>query len=265
MKYGILSVLVFCSLAYSTLSSAEAIDASDPTKIYTYAGGGVKYTDYTNDASMTEIRATGNIGLSDKDMLLFELGYGWHSGDPEAGSDGGLTNSRVRWFHLFKMDYGVTSGYRGWASQVDLQMAGKLKGTDGQNLLSLGALAAFGLNESWSFFGGANLVNAWDKDYKEWNGYGIAGTALFVYSPNNWWDGAFLQIWPSYTRFVHGDLANSGSGNLDLITGGNITETVLWSATFQKNFDKNLNSYRRGSGTGLTNDWNIFMNITSYF
>lgn len=59
-----------------SLYAEEAIDASDPTKIYSYAGGGVKYTDYTNDETMTEIRAIGNVALSNNDMLMFEFGYG---------------------------------------------------------------------------------------------------------------------------------------------------------------------------------------------
>ena len=75
--------LLFVSVLLPDLGNAEdQIDASDPTKIYTYAGGGVKYTDYTNDESMWEIRATGNLGLSDSDMVMFELGYGWHDGWP---------------------------------------------------------------------------------------------------------------------------------------------------------------------------------------
>ena len=50
----------------------EQIDATDPTKIYSYLGAGLKYTEYTNGEFMWEIRATGNIGLSESDMLLFE-------------------------------------------------------------------------------------------------------------------------------------------------------------------------------------------------
>jgi len=74
---------LFVSVLLPALGNAEdQIDASDPTKIYTYAGGGVKYTDYTNGESMWEIRATGNLGLSDSDMVMFELGYGWHDGWP---------------------------------------------------------------------------------------------------------------------------------------------------------------------------------------
>jgi hypothetical protein len=105
----------------------EEIDPSDPTKIYTYAGGGVKYTDYTNGESMIEVRATGNVAASDSDMVMFELGYGWHDGDLVPGDNSDFTNGRVRWFHLFPMDYSIVTGYRGWATQIDVQLAGPLR------------------------------------------------------------------------------------------------------------------------------------------
>jgi len=245
------------------LYAEEQIDASDPTKIYTYVGAGVKYTDYTNDESMLEVRATGNIGLSPSDMVMFELGYGWHDGDLAEGSDNGITNGRLRWFHLFPMDYSVTSGYRGWGTQVDVQMAGKLKGTDGQNTIALGVLPAFGISEKWSFYLASNLVNSWDKDFDKYNGIGVSLAPLLVYSPD-WWSGSYIQFWPAYTYFVGGELQNEGSGNIDVITGGAITDTVMWSLTFQQNFDVDLNTYRRGRETGLKNDWNLFFSMTTY-
>ena len=85
---------------FSAPSAAEdgAIDASDPTKVYTYAGGGLKYTDYTNDDQMVEVRANGNWGVTSSDMVLFEFGYGWHQGDIEHGTqnENDLTNARIR-------------------------------------------------------------------------------------------------------------------------------------------------------------------------
>ena len=86
------------------MADENKIDASDPTKIYTFMGGGLKYNKYTNDEYMWEMRAIGNIGLSENDMLLFEAGYGWHPGDQEQDTENGITNSRLRWFHLFEMD-----------------------------------------------------------------------------------------------------------------------------------------------------------------
>lgn len=44
-------------------SGDEAIDATDPTKVYTYFGGGLKYNEYTNSDYMVELRLTGNLGL----------------------------------------------------------------------------------------------------------------------------------------------------------------------------------------------------------
>ena len=55
--------------AAATAQEDRVIDASDPTKIYTFAGGGLKYNDYTNGESMLELRATGNIGISDVAIL----------------------------------------------------------------------------------------------------------------------------------------------------------------------------------------------------
>jgi len=260
---------VVLTLAYLSGTQAtaaeEAIDASDPTKIYTYAGGGIKYTDYTNGESMTELRATGNIGLSKNDMVLFDFGYGNHSGDLVAGDNTDWTNARARWFHLFKMDYEKEWGYRGWATQVDLQMAGALKGTDGQNVLSLGGVTGYGLGPSWSGFVMLSLVNSWDKGWDNYNGAGLSFSPLLVYSPSNWWKGAYVQIWPTWIRFFDGQLDGEGSFNIDLITGGNITPTVVWSATYQSNHNLDLSTYRRGRDTGLKNDWNVFFNVTTYF
>lgn len=261
---------VFLATAIIMASSAplfaeEKIDASDPTKIYTYAGGGMKYTDYSNGDEMLEMRATGNIGLSKSDMVMFEIGYGWHSGDSAAGDDSDITNARFRYFHLFPMDYSVVSGYRGLAAQADLQLAGRLKGTDGQNTLVLGVLPAFGINEKLSLYVAVNLVNTWDRDFDRWNGAGVGAAPLLVYTPDNWWSGAYVQLWPNYTRFLSGELEGEGSGNVDVTTGGEITSKTLWSATFQKNLDKDLKTFRRGRDTGLKNDWNVFFNITTYF
>jgi len=249
----------------SAAPAGEKIDASDPTKIYTYAGGGIKYTDYTNDEHMWEVRATGNIALSKQDMGMFEIGYGWHDGDRVPGDNSDFTNARLRWFHLFAMDYSIVSGYRGWATQVDVQLAGALKGTDGQNTISIGALPAFGLNKQWSFFLAANAVNTWDKHFDKYNGFGVSLAPLLVYTPDFLWEGAYLQIWPNYTYFISGELSGDASGNIDLITGGPVTDTVMWSVTYQSLLDEDLRSYRRGRDTGLKNDWNVFFNITRYF
>lgn len=264
MKQVLIALAVLLSMV-TVCFAEEEIDASDPTKIYTYAGAGVKFSDYTNGETMTELRATGNIGLSTSDMLMFELGYGWHSGDKLPGDNSGLTNARLRWFHLFPMDSSVISGYRGWGTQVDVQIAGELKGTDGQNVVSLGALPAFGINENWNFYLPLNLVNSWDKKFENYNGSGVGVSPLLVYTPENWWEGSYVQIWPGYTHFFNGELNGEGSGNLDLTTGGSITPTILWSMTFQKNFDKDLNAFRRDRDSGLKNDYNVFVSITTYF
>ncbi len=260
----VLGTSAILALLTGSAWAAEEIDPSDPTKIYSYAGAGLKYTDYTNDESMTELRAIGNLGLSKSDMVMFEAGYGWHAGDSVPGKNSGATNARVRWFHLFPMQ-DKPRGYRGMGTQVDLQLAGELKGTDGQNVLSVGGLGAFGIGPSWNAYLAVNLVNSWDKKFENYNGAGISVAPLFVFLPGNWWEGAYLQIWPNWTRFFSGNLDGEGSFNLDLVTGGPITKTVMWTVTYQSNHKLDLMTYRRGRDTGLKNDWNVFFNVTSYF
>lgn len=258
-----LSVPILTALSFA--QEKKEIDPSDPTKIYSYAGAGLKYTDYTNGEHMWETRATGNLGLTDQDMVMFELGYGWHSGDSVRGTNSDVTNARLRWFHLFNMNYDVISGYRGWATQIDLQLAGQLKGTDGQNTIALGALPAYGINKQFSFFLPLNLVNTWDKDFKKWNGAGISVAPLLVYTTDKLWPGAYFQLWPNYTYFLAGELDSEGAGAVDVTTGGPITDTITWSVTFQKNIDKDLRAFRRERDSGLKNDWNVFSNVTMYF
>ena len=60
--------LVFLGFASACLSGEERIDATDPTKIYTFMGGGLKYNEYTNGEHMLEARVIGNIGLGDRAM-----------------------------------------------------------------------------------------------------------------------------------------------------------------------------------------------------
>ena len=266
MYFPLLAVVTSLMLCTSiTVLANESVDATDPTKIYTYVGTGLKFTDYTNDETMTELRMTGNVGLTASDMILFELGYGWHDGDLIPGSNSGFTNFRGRWFHLFEMDYELIGGYRGMGTQIDLQLAGGLKGTDGQNLLSAGLMPVFNLNADWNLYLQLNAVSTWDKYFKEWNGGGAGVTTQFIFSPETWWPGAQVQITPTYNYFLVGDLQGDGSGNIDVNVGGAITPTTTWDVIYQLNFDIDLNTYRHDQTKEMKNDWNIFVNITSYF
>ena len=214
---------------------------------------------------MLEARATGNIGLSSHDSLLFELGYGWHEGDQASGRNSGFTNVRLRWFHLFDMKYDLEQGFRGWGTQLDVQLAGELKGTDGQNQIIVGLMPTFALGANWNLYLQLNLVNTWDKYFEYWNGAGPNVAPQLVFSPEDWWPGAQVQIIPQYTYFVTGELESEGSGILEVNVGGAFTPTVMWDITGQKNFDLDLSSLRRGPSDQLENDWNVFFNVTAYF
>lgn len=258
-------LVLVISLVGGIVWAGETIDASDPTRIYTFLGGGLKYNEYTNGEHMLEARITGNIGLSLQDSLLFEAGYGRHEGDQAPGSDSGFTNVRVRWFHLFEMDYDLELGYRGWGTQLDVQLAGELKGTDGQNQVVVGVMPTFALGANWNLYLQLNLVNTWDKYFDYWNGAGPNIAPQLVFSPDGWWPGAQVQIIPQYTYFVTGEFESDGAGILEVNVGGEFTPTVMWDITGQKNFDVDLKSLRRDRGEKLENDWNVFFNVTFYF
>lgn len=267
IKNYVLLVSALLILFSAPLHSEEAIDASDPTKIYSYAGPGYKYTEYTNGDYLQELRVIGNLGLSDKDMVLFEFGYGKYNGTVLAGEDDtGFTNLRARWFHLFNMDYTVTTGYRGWATQVDLQGEGEVKGTKGTNTLAIGAVPAYGINESWSFYLPINYVSTWGENFDNHQGHGVSIAPMAAYAPAEGpWPGFFLQIWPSYTRYFSGDLDGEGGANLDLTLGWSPAAKVVATATLQQNFDKDLNLYNPSTGSSGANDWNIFVSASWYF
>ena len=163
------------------------------------------------------------------------------------------------------MDSSVVSGHRGWATQVDLQIAGALKSTDGQNKLALGYTAAFGISEKWSFYLPLNVVNTWDKKFTHFSRTGISVSPRKLFSSNSWWRGAQVQIVPVYKYFVTGDLKDDGDGTLEINVGGEFAPTIMWDITGQKNYKVELTSLRRGIDTGVKNDWNVFINVTTYF
>ena len=262
---GYLALLMSMMFIPIAMADEERIDASDPTRIYTFLGGGPKYNDYSNGEYMWEARVIGNVGLSEHDMLLFEAGYGWHQGAQAPGKDSGITNSRLRWFHLYEMNYELEKGYRGFGLQADVQLAGSLKGTDGQNQILFGVMPVFSLGGNWNLYLMLMVANTWDKGWDYWNGIGPSATAQFIYDNENWWPGAQVRVIPSYTYFVSGELKDEGSGNVEINVGGEFAPTLMWDVTVQKNFDVYLNSFRRGPKEELENDWNIFFNVTSYF
>ena len=260
---GWLLILLVCG-EYS-MAADDVIDASDPTRIYTFLGAGPKYSRYTNSEHMLELRITGNWGIDNDDMLLFEVGYGWHDGDLAPGSDTGITNARIRYFHLLGMDYELDHGYRGMGLQADLQFAGELKGTDGQNVITVGIMPTFAINPEWNLYLMLGAVGSWDKSFGKYNGAGINLSPKLVYSPESLWDGAQFQLTPTVKYFLSGTLENEVSGNLEFNIGGEFTPTLMWDIVGDVNLGVDLETFRRGPSTELENDWSIFVNVTSFF
>jgi hypothetical protein len=259
-------LIIFLLLVAVSAWSAEGepVDTSDPTKIYSYLGGGLKYNEYTNGEYMLEARLTGNLGLGASDMLLFEVGYGRLQGHDVIEDSSDWTDARLRWYHLFEMDHDAI-GYRGMGTQLDVQLAGELPGTDGQSQIIMGVMPTWNLSPSMGLFLSLNVANAWDKDFSHYNGAGVGFDAQFIYSNEDWWPGAQLRLIPAYTYFMTGELDGEGSGYVELNVGGQVTPTLAWDVTAHKNVDKDLRSFKRDDFSELENDWNVFLNVTHYF
>ena len=74
-----------------------------------------------------------------------------------------------------------------------------------------------------------------------------------------------MQIWPNWRYYFTGELDGESSFNVDVTTGGPITERLLWAVTLQSNHNLDLTNFQRGQDAGLKNDWNVFFNVTQYF
>ena len=252
----------------SSVTSAEEqqhktpqIDASDPTRIVTFIGAGPKYTQYVDDSNVRELQFSVTVGLGAKDMITVEGGYGYQSATKKYG----MTTTDIRHFHLFKMDQ-VEKGYRGWGSSFQLNLAGTLPGTDGQNILGLGASPAYALGGGIDLYPIGMVMNSWDKDFGYYNGGGLNFSPLLSIKMD-YWDGAFVNIWPQYTRFFWGDLGklDAGGGQLRLVTGGKITPTLLWRALAFFPFDKNLRGYDHDGGFDPRGRQAYLFRIEQYF
>ncbi len=261
-----LVLLVPYLFAGSALASGQGgekqkIDASDPTRIVTFIGLGPKYTQYVDGSNVKELQFSLSMGLGVKDMISVEGGYGYQSATRQYG----WTNIDIRHFHLFRMDK-VDKGYRGWGSSFQLNIAGSLPGTDGQNLLGLGGSPAFALGNGMDIYPIVMVMNSWDKHFGHYNGGGLNFSPLLSIKMD-YWDGAFINIWPQYTRYFWGDLGklDAGGGQLRLVTGGKITPTLLWRLLAFYPFDKNLRGYSHNGGFDPRGRQAYLFRIEQYF
>ncbi len=83
MQFGLAAGFTLSLLFGAAAQAADAgstgkktVDASDPTKIYSFIGVGPRHTAYTNGEHTWELRTTGTLALTPQDMAVFEIGYG---------------------------------------------------------------------------------------------------------------------------------------------------------------------------------------------
>ncbi len=257
----LIPVFAFADESDGQPAEAKKIDASDPTRIVTFVGGGPKFTDYVDGSNVVEAHLSLTMGIGPKDMITLETGYGRHN---RTGKNG-MTTTEFRHFHLFKMDQ-VEKGYRGWGSSLQINLAGTVPGTDGQNLLGLGGSPAFALGRGIDIYPIVMVMNSWDKGFGHYNGGGLNFSPLLSIKLNTW-EGAFVNVWPQYTRYFWGDLGKKdiGGGQLRLVLGGNFNPTLVWRAISFFPFDKNLRGFDHNGGFDPRGRVALLFRVEKYF
>ena len=255
-----LVLMTTAAFAESQKEEPQQIDASDPTRIVTFIGAGPKTTRYTDGSRINEARVTATIGLGAKDMIIAGAGYGRNTADKENG----LTNMQIRHFHLFEMDNTIKKGYRGWGSSIEINLAGSLRGMDGQNLVAVGASPAFALGNDWQLYPIVMMVNSWDKRFGQYNGGGVNLSPMLA-KTLDWWDGAFVTFWPQYNRFFWGNLDGEGGGQLQVTLGGRFTPTLIWRLQGFTMFNKYFQGYKNEIGFAPRPQYSAFFRLESYF
>lgn len=248
-----------------TIAWDGAIDTIDPTQIYTGVGISIGSSDYENGESRRELRGSFSWALTADDMLQVESGYGRHESDTAGGDETGLTRTRLYYRQRLPFDDSLQYGFRGMAFQVELQLSGELKGTDGQTILSGGGTPAIRVSKSLDIYPVVDLINSFDKNFQNYNGTGFEVAPLISYAPDYLWPGAVLQVEPSYTQYVFGQFAFGNSRNLRVAGGGIMFNTLHWSLSAEKHAGRDLLTWRGDNSADLKHDWSAAFRLLATF
>lgn len=262
------ALLCICiSLTFTTqvVARENAIDTADPTRIYTGVGVSAGSSTYENGESRKELRGSFSWAITTADMLQIESGYGRHESNTPGGDTSGLTRTRLYYRQRLPFDDSLQDGFRGMAFQAGLILSGDLKGTDGQTILSLGTVPAIRISDSVDFYPVVDVINSFDKNFRNYNGAGFDFAPILSYSPDYLWPGATLQIEPSFTQYVIGQFAFGNSRNLKIACGGTLFTTLNWTLSAEGHDGRDLLTYRGDNSAGLKHDWSTAFELLATF
>lgn len=266
-RQNILLFTLFIILAFSNLASARdnGINTTDPTLIYSGFGVSAQQVEYKNGDSRQEVRGAFAWTLNAEQMLLLEAGYGRHDDGTPGGETNDLTRSRLMYRQRLPFNDNLTTGFRGMIFEADLNFSGELAGTDGQTLLRVGATPAVGISESFDFYPAVRVVNSFDKNFRHYNGAGFDLVLRLDYAPDYLWPGALFQLEPGYSQFAIGQLAFKHFHDLRVAIGGNLFEALHWRLSADKQYGRQLSSWRGSNSAGMKEEWSAGLQILATF
>ena len=242
-----------------------AIDTAEPTRIYSGFGVAAWTSDYENGATRRELRGNLSWALTPDDMLQVESGYGRHESTVAGGDTTGLTRTTLSYRQRLPFDDARPQGFRGMAFQYSLSLSGELTGTDGQTILSGGAIPAIRLSESFDFYPVVDLINSFDKNFKHYNGLGFDVAPRLAYTPAYLWPDATLEITPGYTKYLIGQLAFGTFKHLRAAVSGALFQTVHWTLSAEKFYGRDLTAWRGTASPDLNRDWSAALTLLATF
>jgi hypothetical protein len=243
-------------------AKVETFDPSDPTRIDARWGLGYKYSDYTQGASLNELRGKLALQLNKKDLVTVDVGVGRSQDVPQVADESGLTDGRFRYFRMWNVDRSILAGYQGIGTSVELQTQGQVPGTDGSNSLALGGMGAFGLGEGLATFVNPIVASVWSRNFEEHLGWTLRVDVFLTYKPGWPWKGTYLKARPSLSYGVSGALEGDGSGLLELVIGAPFTRTFWWDLQYRIFSDTDLPAHSIGREENLATRWSLFLSFT---
>lgn len=246
-------------------AGSTTYDPSDPTRVDTRGGFGVKNTEYDPSGQLRELRAKIAVQLNPKDLVTIDIGVGKNLNVPGESDEFGLTDVRFRFFRMWNVDRSIVAGWQGWGTSLELQTPGNVPGTDGSGLVALGAMGALGLGSGFSAFLNPIVSTVWTRGFDQHLGIAARFDLFLTYKPGTLWTGAYFKLKPSVSYGLSDEIQDQGAANLEASVGGAFSRVLWWDIQARTFLEKELDRETEGRESGVADDWSLYLSLTYFF